>query len=92
MVFDLVIFFATGSEFSIQIMSKPSEDQEKLIPQGAGASNTSMRTVKFEQTPPEIRIQEASKGKKARENTKSVQLLPYFALYFLVNLVVGLIC
>ena len=42
-------------------MTEPSEDLEKLIP--LGASNTSLRTVTFEQKPPEIRIQEASRGK-----------------------------
>ena len=61
-------FYAGSTEFVIQMASSPSEtskELEKIIPPGASEKSSTMRKVTIEvqnPPPPEIRIQEPSKG------------------------------
>ena len=61
------LFYAGSTEFVIQMASSPSEtskELEKIIPPGASEKSSTMRkvTIEVQNPPPEIRIQEPSKG------------------------------
>ena len=58
-------YYLGSTEFAIQMASETSKELEKIIPPGASEKSSTMRKVTLEvqnPPPPEIRIQEPSKG------------------------------